>query len=236
MGIKLQQKSCASAIESYAAPMCYELAGKTLNIKMDGGETVTLTFAASTACGAGYDCAKIDKQVYYTGSETAQVRTAYVLDMDKCLATRIVTDKSGKSAIAFGSFGDAGTLHAITNELDGNVVNWTLDNRVGIDAFKVTFGKETTIDNALIKAVADSSTVKITDSVYLHTATVSAAGETYGACLVANYRNVTCVGGVFGAKSELFGGYGRIVTEQVSGRSEERRVGKECRSRWSPYH
>src|SRR5215475_15894034 len=24
--------------------------------------------------------------------------------------------------------------------------------------------------------------------------------------------------------------------EQVDGRSEERRVGKECRSRWSPYH
>ena len=24
--------------------------------------------------------------------------------------------------------------------------------------------------------------------------------------------------------------------EQESGRSEERRVGKECRSRWSPYH
>ena len=32
-----------------------------------------------------------------------------------------------------------------------------------------------------------------------------------------------------------------VVTETVSGddlllRSEERRVGKECRSRWSPYH
>ena len=25
-------------------------------------------------------------------------------------------------------------------------------------------------------------------------------------------------------------------TEGVSKRSEERRVGKECRSRWSPYH
>ena len=24
--------------------------------------------------------------------------------------------------------------------------------------------------------------------------------------------------------------------EQLAGRSEERRVGKECRSRWSPYH
>src|SRR2546425_11604170 len=26
------------------------------------------------------------------------------------------------------------------------------------------------------------------------------------------------------------------MEESVSGRSEERRVGKECRSRWSPYH
>ena len=32
---------------------------------------------------------------------------------------------------------------------------------------------------------------------------------------------------------------GNIYTEKVEGihvRSEERRVGKECRSRWSPYH
>src|SRR3712207_8901452 len=26
------------------------------------------------------------------------------------------------------------------------------------------------------------------------------------------------------------------VDPQIAGRSEERRVGKECRSRWSPYH
>ena len=26
------------------------------------------------------------------------------------------------------------------------------------------------------------------------------------------------------------------VIDRVLGRSEERRVGKECRSRWSPYH
>ena len=28
----------------------------------------------------------------------------------------------------------------------------------------------------------------------------------------------------------------RSVMETAVGRSEERRVGKECRSRWSPYH
>src|SRR5260370_19963109 len=28
----------------------------------------------------------------------------------------------------------------------------------------------------------------------------------------------------------------RVVTKRLDLRSEERRVGKECRSRWSPYH
>ena len=28
----------------------------------------------------------------------------------------------------------------------------------------------------------------------------------------------------------------QIATAHALGRSEERRVGKECRSRWSPYH
>ena len=30
--------------------------------------------------------------------------------------------------------------------------------------------------------------------------------------------------------------YDEIITEKEFIRSEERRVGKECRSRWSPYH
>ena len=30
--------------------------------------------------------------------------------------------------------------------------------------------------------------------------------------------------------------YADLVKEQLPERSEERRVGKECRSRWSPYH
>ena len=40
-----------------------------------------------------------------------------------------------------------------------------------------------------------------------------------------------CMGG------ELLDAYGIPICElSVSKRSEERRVGKECRSRWSPYH
>ena len=33
-------------------------------------------------------------------------------------------------------------------------------------------------------------------------------------------------------------GVGRMIVtgDSADGRSEERRVGKECRSRWSPYH
>ena len=34
----------------------------------------------------------------------------------------------------------------------------------------------------------------------------------------------------------LLGGKGANLAEMTSIRSEERRVGKECRSRWSPYH
>ena len=30
--------------------------------------------------------------------------------------------------------------------------------------------------------------------------------------------------------------YRKLVVPTMSNRSEERRVGKECRSRWSPYH
>ena len=36
--------------------------------------------------------------------------------------------------------------------------------------------------------------------------------------------------------SNNVGGSGLTATESTVGRSEERRVGKECRSRWSPDH
>ena len=36
--------------------------------------------------------------------------------------------------------------------------------------------------------------------------------------------------------SDHVGGNGRLKAETGCTRSEERRVGKECRSRWSPYH
>ena len=38
------------------------------------------------------------------------------------------------------------------------------------------------------------------------------------------------------ANAELFRKYALCELQTWSPRSEERRVGKECRSRWSPYH
>ena len=35
---------------------------------------------------------------------------------------------------------------------------------------------------------------------------------------------------------QCIGRWGNFVNQEAFGRSEERRVGKECRSRWSPYH
>ena len=52
---------------------------------------------------------------------------------------------------------------------------------------------------------------------------------------------ILTVGGVYSVNStEMMSGLG-IISEHIQfanfvTRSEERRVGKECRSRWSPYH
>ena len=50
----------------------------------------------------------------------------------------------------------------------------------------------------------------------------------------------SCAAAALGARCGLLGKVGRdpfsrLAVETVA-RSEERRVGKECRSRWSPYH
>ena len=48
-------------------------------------------------------------------------------------------------------------------------------------------------------------------------------------CRPTQYNDVGCIG-VFCYS------YGQLQFVHRSARSEERRVGKECRSRWSPYH
>ena len=39
-----------------------------------------------------------------------------------------------------------------------------------------------------------------------------------------------------GEAEELEDAQDEVISDDGSDRSEERRVGKECRSRWSPYH
>ena len=47
---------------------------------------------------------------------------------------------------------------------------------------------------------------------------------------------IVVIGLYLGFKREFSKLIGFLVVSLVAVRSEERRVGKECRSRWSPYH
>ena len=55
---------------------------------------------------------------------------------------------------------------------------------------------------------------------------------------IPNQKISTCVVGLFeaGLFLDFFLGKKYIYNIKDISRSEERRVGKECRSRWSPYH
>src|SRR5256885_6926959 len=55
-------------------------------------------------------------------------------------------------------------------------------------------------------------------------------------CYEQRYRSIVAGQGVAAAFAALKTGYGADPEMQRLCRSEERRVGKECRSRWSPYH
>ena len=48
--------------------------------------------------------------------------------------------------------------------------------------------------------------------------------------------DVFCGGCAVTHAAMLSGKYQHFVVNDRRGRSEDRRVGKECRSRWSPYH
>src|SRR2546425_13253723 len=55
-------------------------------------------------------------------------------------------------------------------------------------------------------------------------------GQTFGTLAAETGRRVVSVGRDCRLTSD------RYAAAVAAGRSEERRVGKECRSRWSPYH
>src|SRR2546430_16548538 len=67
-----------------------------------------------------------------------------------------------------------------------------------------------------------------------------------GACVLTGHRDVFCLGGDYQGAGPTNAGrlaFARAFIDMAQAmarlgkpRSEERRVGKECRSRWSPYH
>ena len=95
--------------------------------------------------------------------------------------------------------------------------------------------------------------VVIGDNVRIDDFTIISAGKSV---IIGNYVHIACYVSIIGSElikiSDFCGLSGRVsiysssddysgtflsnpmVSEQL--RSEERRVGKECRSRWSPYH
>ena len=67
---------------------------------------------------------------------------------------------------------------------------------------------------------------------------IGAAGR-MGRMLIAEalaHDGASLVGAVEGAGHEAIGVDAGLLAGVGEARSEERRVGKECRSRWSPYH
>src|SRR3712207_9348599 len=65
-------------------------------------------------------------------------------------------------------------------------------------------------------------------------APIREGGEIVGGIAIA--RDVTDVYRASAAIEESERNYRRLAEQSSDVRSEERRVGKECRSRWSPYH
>ena len=64
-------------------------------------------------------------------------------------------------------------------------------------------------------------------------------GELGGTVVVVSEEDIylpTSLGSAGSMEEKMLWGRFSSGDTQFSGRSEERRVGKECRSRWSPYH
>ena len=57
-----------------------------------------------------------------------------------------------------------------------------------------------------------------------------------GLYLLTLLRTVTCLFTVVMGLTNSYLLLDQALGQESIGRSEERRVGKECRSRWSPYH
>src|SRR2546430_3135177 len=64
----------------------------------------------------------------------------------------------------------------------------------------------------------------------------AARGVAAGVGVLAALALVAVLGGVDQQQVQALVALVGVVEQALLGRSEERRVGKECRSRWSPYH
>ena len=96
------------------------------------------------------------------------------------------------------------------------------------DYFKQALAGRTTFSNVIISRVTNTPVIMAATPITDHASNVQAV---LVARLDANLLSDITDGIKYGQN-----GYSYIVDDNGAVRSEERRVGKECRSRWSPYH
>src|SRR6266508_4969829 len=84
-----------------------------------------------------------------------------------------------------------------------------------------------------LSRMRESNQITITKSTYLRSAWYVVAGHNPG---VHGVVLTEALASRFGVQIQVATDYDLAAGLKVNPRAEERRVGKECRSRWSPYH
>ena len=110
-----------------------------------------------------------------------------------------------------------------------------MDYEVGTYDIAVIGAGHAGIEAALASARLGKQTLLITtnlDSVGNMPCNPSIGGTAKGQLV----REIDALGGEMGRAADACGIQFRMLNRGKGPRSEERRVGKECRSRWSPYH
>jgi hypothetical protein len=228
MGIRELIAPPASDLGSYQAPMNYEFAGETLDIHFDGGGTASFAFADFPARDVSVDgsvqklpyrCVKIADTVFLLTYLVRDTCVAVALERETNSATRVTVDGSLRITHVCGAIGAGAGTHSPALSLSGTIT-WTFGKKAS-SVFKAVYGDDTVaiasagIPDAL--AVSDFSAVRITDAVFLQTATVTAKGRKSAVVLLSNFYNATSVGGVFRVTADEgpvftpLGGYGRFA-------------------------
>src|SRR2546425_9743108 len=91
---------------------------------------------------------------------------------------------------------------------------------------------------SLIGVACSDNTTGIPAGLEVFTATLNGANErlTPVTTTATGTAIVTVLGNQLSWKVDITSAIDSITAGHIHHRSEERRVGKECRSRWSPYH